>query len=164
MVNLYFTKDDERAIIPSKKSEDAGYDVYMLPEDNIVIIKPGETKVLNTGLKSAFSKDYVLLGRDRGSTGIRGMRFAAGVIDSGYRGVIGIPINNTSDKDIWLIPEKDIKTTYVPQNVTPYSQAKAIGQLLLVPVIDAEVKEITEEEYSKFVSERGTGKLGSSGK
>lgn len=163
MTKLYFLKDDERAIIPTKRKEDAGYDVYMLPTERPVIVSPGETLLLDTGLKSAFSSDYVLLGRERGSTGTKGMRFGAGVIDSGYRGRIMIPINNTSDKDIALTPDKD-SNTYFGEDTLVYPQSKAIGQLLLVPVIDAEVKEVSEEEYAKFTSERGDGMLGSSGK
>ena len=163
MTNLYFFKDDERAIIPTKKKEDAGYDVYMLPTDEPIIVKPGETVSLHTGLKSAFSSDYVLLGRERGSTGTRGLRFGAGVIDSGFRGEILIPINNTSDKDIVLMPEK-YSSDKSFEDASIYPQTKAIGQLLLVPVIDAEVKEVSAEEYEKFDSERGEGMFGSSGK
>lgn len=163
MTNLYFFKDDERAIIPTKKKEDAGYDVYMLPTDEPVIVKPGETVLLHTGLKSAFNSDYVLLGRERGSTGTRGLRFGAGVIDSGFRGEILIPINNTSDKDIVLIP-KEYSDNNSFEDALIYPQTKAIGQLLLVPVINAEVKEVSADEYAKFDSERGEGMLGSSGK
>lgn len=163
MTNLYFFKDDERAIIPTKRREDAGYDVYMLPTDEPVILKPGETVSLNTGLKSAFSSNYVLLGRERGSTGTKGLRFGAGVIDSGFRGEILIPINNTSDKDIVLMPKEYSGDNSFKDSLI-YPQTKAIGQLLLVPVIDAEVKEVSTEEYEKFDSERGEGMFGSSGK
>lgn len=163
MANLYFFKDDERAIIPTKRKEDAGYDVYMLPTDEPVIVKPGETVSLHTGLKTAFSSDYVLLGRERGSTGTKGLRFGAGVIDSGFRGEILIPINNTSDRDIVLMPEK-YSSDKSFEDTLIYPQTKAIGQLILVPVIDAEVKEVSAEEYEKFDSERGEGMFGSSGK
>lgn len=163
MTNLYFFKDDERAIIPTKRKEDAGYDVYMLPTDEPVIVKPGETVSLHTGLKTAFNSDYVLLGRERGSTGTKGLRFGAGVIDSGFRGEILIPINNTSDRDIVLMPEK-YSSDKSFEDALIYPQTKAIGQLLLVPVIDAEVKEVSAEEYEKFDSERGEGMVGSSGK
>lgn len=163
MTNLYFFKDDERAIIPTKRKEDAGYDVYMLPTDEPVIVKPGETVSLHTGLKTAFNSDYVLLGRERGSTRTKGLRFGAGVIDSGFRGEILIPINNTSGKDIVLMPEK-YSSDKSFEDALIYPQTKAIGQLLLVPVIDAEVKEVSAEEYEKFDSERGEGMFGSSGK
>lgn len=163
MTKLYFCKDDKRAIIPTKRKEDAGYDLYMLPTEEPLYIAPGETMLLDTGIKAAFSSDYVLLGRERGSTGTKGMRFGAGVIDSGYRGRIMIPINNTSNREIVLIPDgeyyilKDDEAIYYPQS-------KAIGQLLLVPVIHAEIGEVSKEEYEKFDSERGDGKLGSTNK
>lgn len=163
MTKLYFLKDDEKAIIPTKRKEDAGYDVYMLPTKNPVCIKPGETVLLDTGLKAAFDSDYVLLGRERGSTGTKGLRFGAGVIDSGFRGRMMIPINNTSDRNIVLMPDEGSNDDSY-ENSLIYPQTKAIGQFLLVPVIHAEVEEVSKEEYEKFTSERGEGMLGSSGK
>lgn len=160
MVKLYFYKENENAILPSKREEDAGFDVYMIPSNKDIIIEKGETLLLDTGLKSAFDKDYVLLGRERGSTGIKGMRFGAGVIDSGYRGNIMIPINNTSDKPICLT--HDNRTS--DGNMICYPQNKAIGQLLLVPVIHADIIELTKEQYDCLESERGQGAFGSSNK
>lgn len=160
MTKLYFYKENEKAILPSKREEDAGYDVYMIPSDKDIIIEKGQTLLLDTGLKSAFDKDYVLLGRERGSTGIKGMRFGAGVIDSGYRGNIMIPINNTSDKPICLT--HDNRTS--DDNMICYPQNKAIGQLLLVPVIHADVIELTKEQYDAIESQRGQGAFGSSNK
>lgn len=160
MAKLYFYKENEKAILPSKREEDAGYDVYMIPSDKDIIIEKGQTLLLDTGLKSAFDKDYVLLGRERGSTGIKGMRFGAGVIDSGYRGNIMIPINNTSDRPICLT--HDNRTSDV--NMICYPQNKAIGQLLLVPVIHADITELTKEQYDSLESKRGQGAFGSSNK
>lgn len=160
MTKLYFYKENEKAILPSKREEDAGYDVYMIPSDKDIIIEKGQTLLLDTGLKSAFDKDYVLLGRERGSTGIKGMRFGAGVIDSGYRGNIMIPINNTSDKPICLT--HDNRTS--DDSMICYPQNKAVGQLLLVPVIHADVTELTKEEYDNLASKRGQGAFGSSNK
>ena len=161
MTKLYFCKDDKNAIIPAKRKEDAGYDVYMLKTDEPIYIKPGETRLIDTGIKAAFSSDYVLLGRERGSTGTKGMRFGAGVIDSGYRGRIMIPINNTSDKTIALAPED---YSINDNNLIIYPQEKAIAQLLLIPVIHADVIEVNQGEYEEFTSERGTGMLGSTNK
>ena len=46
--------------------------------------------------------------------------------------------------------------------VYPYN--KAIAQALLIPVPVAEIEEIDYETLSQISSERGMGKLGSSGK
>ena len=165
---LYFYRSSEQAILPSKKDEDAGYDFYMLPQEEAVVIKRGETKLINTGIRAAFSNDYVLLGRERGSTGTKGLRFGAGVVDSGYRGDIYIPINNTSNADIALYPDHDydeeVAMKYFFAGTTLYPQSKAIGQFLLVPVPKVEVIEVSLDKYESFQSERGDGKLGSSGK
>ena len=164
MVKLYFYKDDENAIIPSKRMEDAGYDVYMLKPGHSVEIKPGETKMLDTGLKASFPINFVLLGRERGSTGTKGLRFGAGVIDSGYRGRIMIPINNTSNKPIVFLDDEDFEKEKDRKDIIPYSQSKAIGQLLLVPVVHAEIIEVNKKTYDTFTSERGEGMLGSTKK
>lgn len=159
---LYFFKADSRAIIPSKRDEDAGYDVYMLPTKEAVIIMPGETYLADTGLRSAFEKDYVLIGKERGSTGTKGLRFGAGVFDSGYRNNLLIPINNTNNVPIVLLPEGHKYTE--DDNSLIYHQEKAIGQLLLIPLAKAKLKEVDEETFNSFTSERGMGRLGSSNK
>lgn len=181
MDKLYFAKVRQNAIIPSKREEDAGYDVYACFDEDEIVISPGEIKFIPTGIATAFPSDYVLLARERGSTGSKGLAVRCGVIDSGYRDEIFIPINNTTDKII--IISKDIEKTkrkvirneiiilgneYSPslldRHYTFYPYSKAIAQLILVPVPKVEVKELSYEELSKIKSERGTGKLGSTNK
>ena len=178
-VPVYFARKAEDVILPSKKDENAGLDVYAYFEEDFMVLPPHQATMIPTGLYSCVSDDYVLLGRDRGSTGTKGLRFGAGVIDSGYRGEIFIPIINENDYPIIIAKSEEIfKTLILAQNVhqvslhdlqpiqTPkyYPYSKAIGQLLVVPVPKIEVKELTVEELQAIPSERGTGALGSSGK
>lgn len=162
MTKLCFFKDDERAIIPKKRKEGAGYEVYMLPTDERITINPGETRLLDTGLKANFSSNYVILVKETDESGLDGLRIGAGVIESGFKDRIMIPINNTSDKKIVLMPadkgkwfEDKMDKHYFSFDIGNkfiYTQDKAIGKLLLVPVMDAEVEEVSREEFERFNS------------
>lgn len=158
---LLFAKVRKDAIIPSKNYEDAGYDIYANFEEDFVRIKPNEIKMISTGIASSVLSKYVLLVRERGSTGTKGMSVRAGVIDSGYRGEIFIPINNTSDRTI-VISKLDFVSDVEDTIVHPYE--KAIAQLLLLPVPNVDVKEISYDDLKKIPSKRGQGALGNSGK
>lgn len=159
---LYFAKIRPYAIIPLKRLEDGGYDIYANFPEEYIEIQPNEVKLIPTGIATAFSPRYVMLARERGSTGSLGMSLKAGVIDSGYRGEIFIAINNTNRKTIIIDKKVDKVQEYTDCIYYPYN--KAIAQLILVenPVFD--VEEISYEELKNIKSERGLGKLGSSGK
>ena len=117
MERLLFAKVREGAKIPTKRDEDAGLDVYAYFEEDFMILPPHQATLIPTGLYSCVSDDYVLLGRDRGSTGTKGMRFASGVIDSSYRGEIFIPIVNETDREIVIAKSEEIfKTLILTQN------------------------------------------------
>lgn len=165
---IYFAKTKPDAIIPSKRKEDAGYDIYPCFEDNEIIIPIGGIKIIPTGIASAFSSDYVLIVKERGSTGSKCMSVRMGVIDSGYRNEILIGINNTGCNHI--IIAKDVEKTknkisdILKDNIIYYPYDKAIAQLLLLPIPKVKVEEIPYEDLLKIKSERGLGNFGSSGK
>lgn len=188
-----FAKVRPTAKIPSKNVEDGGYDVYADFEDDYIIIHPHQTKMIPTGIASAFSDDYVFVGRERGSTGSKGMAIRSSVIDSGYRGEWFVPITNTNnypiiickthhfddmpnvdlDKTLHAMLEldalkNDIDVNYVskiPTNkIIMYPYEKAICQVLLVPVPKVEVQELDLKSLQSIPSKRGMGALGSSGK
>ena len=97
---IKFAKVKENAIIPSKKLENAGYDVYGVFEgnnDENRIVKPHQTKLIPTGIACALPSKYYFQVEERGSTGSKGIKKSAGVVDSGYRGEIFIAITNSTD-------------------------------------------------------------------
>lgn len=159
---VYFAKVRPTAIIPSKEDENAGYDIYADFEENDLIIFPHEVKMIPTGIASCVSDDWALIAKERGSTGTKGMVIQAGVVDSGYRGEIFIVITNATDKAI--IISKSPETAEKHFDAVAYPKNKAIAQLILVPVPKATVKEIPYEELVNITSNRGTTKLGQSGK
>ena len=98
--DLYFAKVNPNAIIPTKEKEDAGYDIYACFDKDFFIIPPHSTQLVPTGIASAISDKYYLGVAERGSTGKIGMKYSAGVIDSGYRGEIFIGLSNINDVPI----------------------------------------------------------------
>ena len=158
---IYFSKVNAAAIIPSKRVEDGAFDVYACFEDDYLLLDPHETKLVPTGIASAFSADYVAILKERGSTGTKGIGQRCGVIDSGYRGEWFIPITNHNDRSLIIAKEKVAKH-FEQALVYPYE--KAIAQCLMVIVPKLEICEIPHEELLEFVSLRKAGMLGSSGK
>lgn len=98
--DLYFAKVNPNAIIPTKEKENAGYDIYACFDKDFLVIPPHSTKLVPTGIASAISDKYYLGVAERGSTGKIGMKYSAGVIDSGYRGEIFIGLSNINDVPI----------------------------------------------------------------
>lgn len=159
---ILFAKVRETATIPSKIQENAGYDIYANFEEDYVIINSGEVVAIPTGIASSVSDDWALIVKERGSTGSKAMAVRAGVVDSGYRGEIFVMLNNTSNHTV-VIAKKDVEVVGSEGTVV-YPYDKAIAQLLLVQVPKANVQEISFMELQAIPSNRGEGKIGSSGK
>lgn len=174
ITTVKFAKTKPNAIIPTKRLEDAGYDVYPCFDEDYIIIKPHTTVIIPTGIASACDTDYCFVLHERSSTGTKGMAQRCGIIDSGYRGEWGVPITNTNDVPIVICKKESITDfndfasillfSYGEANYILYPYEKAICQALVLPVPEVEIEECTYEELKAIPSERGTGRLGSSGK
>ncbi|MBU4480182.1 dUTP pyrophosphatase [Patescibacteria group bacterium] len=158
---------NSRAILPSKREEDAGFDLYTSAEEEFIILKPGDIQMMPTGIAIEIPQDWVFYIAERSSAGSKGIARRCGVIDSGYRGEIFIPINNTSSKTIILARNMEEKLDdFLNKNdlnkeqtiIYPLSKAIAQGILLYSPHV--EVEEVGELGDS----ERGRGALGSTRK
>lgn len=151
--------------IPTKRVEDAGYDIYASFEKELIIIDPFTTVLIPTNIASALPYNYYFQVEERGSTGSKGIKKSAGVIDSGYRNEIFIAITNCNDRDVVIAknPEEiKMKDNFKGCIIYPYS--KAIAQLVLHEVPQLESEEISYDELKAIPSERGMGALGSSNK
>lgn len=169
VVEVKFAKVHPNAIIPSKRDEDMGFDIYACFDDDYIVINPHETKLIPTGIASSCSPEYGFLLRERGSTGSKGIALRAGVIDSGYRNEWFIGLTNTTDKVMFISKLSEEETYHKAyDDVMPYSfvypYSKAIAQALVVPVPKVIVDEISYNELKGIESERGMGALGSSNK
>lgn len=168
---VYFSKVRDNAIIPSKISEDAGYDIYACVEPRVIshnevayeILCPkGKTTLVPTGIAMAMPKSYYFnCKHERGSTGALSMMVLSGVVDSGYRGEIFIGLH-PAEKDVLITNEVKEIEHHNDVILYPYSKAICQGTIDLVP--EVEIKEISYEELKKIESLRGTGSLGSSNK
>ena len=157
--DLVFAKVRPNAIIPTKDNENAGYDIYACFEEDYMVIPPHCTKLIPTGIASALTDKYYLNVAERGSTGSKGIKYSAGIIDSSYRGEIFIALSNVND-----IPVVISKENIIQDGTILYPYSKAIAQLIVHEVPKMNVKEISYEELVKIPSKRGVGALGSSGK
>lgn len=189
IVDIKFAKVHPNAIIPSKRDEDMGFDIYACFDEDYMVINPHETKLIPTGIASACSPEYGFLVFERGSTGSKGIARRCGVIDSGYRNEWFIGLTNTTNKTLYiskLSKEEIVDRIYNANDINKkwdgvfgglgsiknrleydtlvYPYSKAIAQALIVPVPKTEVEELTYDELKEIKSERGMGALGSSNK
>ena len=152
-------------VIPSKRKEDAGYDIYPYFKQDYIHIKPHESIMIPTGLKSVIPKGLYIQLKERGSTGSKGVAQRCGVIDSGYRGEWFIPITNTTNRDMFIAKDPDeIYKQFGEYNIVlPYN--KAICQAVVERTYNIAIKQISSVTFNKYCkTQRGSGKLGSSGK
>ncbi|EJS63439.1 dUTP diphosphatase [Bacillus cereus] len=149
------------------KSGDSGFDL-VAAED--VVIKPGETKVIPTGLAFEIPPGYEMQIRPRsGMSRKTKLRVALGTIDSGYRGEVGVIVDNVSMVEYASMPrfnagimagDNDFSITKpVKYEVIEISKGDRIAQAVIAPVETAHFEEVDELS----VSERGVGGFGSTG-
>lgn len=183
-VNIKFAKVRPDAIIPSKRAEDMGYDIYACFDEDYIVIEPHETKLIPTGIASACDIGYGFLLFERGSTGSKGIARRCGVIDSGYRNEWFVGLTNTNNIPLIIskldqvalekkmcehlgYPDDDLMWKIVSdevQNVIIYPYSKAIVQAIVTQVLETNEQELSYDDLKSIPSERGLGKLGSSNK
>lgn len=144
-MNIKVKKMNEKAKLPFRATEgSAGADLFACLDDNI-ILKPNERRIIPTGL--AIELNDINCGAfifPRSSVASKaGVSLAncVGVVDSDYRGEIGIPLINHSDKDFTV------------------HNGDRIAQLVVLPVIIPSFTEENELNETK----RGSGGFGSTG-
>lgn len=163
---IYFAGMNQSVIIPNKRVEDAGYDLYANFEEDCLAIEPHTVVLVPTGLVSAFSSKWAIILKERGSTGTKGIEQRCGVIDSGFRGEWKVPITNGNEKTLVIAKEhcvEQLKQTY-GDNIIIYPYEKAIAQAIVVEVPEMEIEKLDLDMILKIPSKRGTGMLGSSNK
>ena len=144
---------------------DAGLDIYAREE---ITINPGETKIINTGIKTAIPEGYAILIQPRSGQSVKTkLRIAntPGLIDSGYRDEIGVIIENIEPpfKDIDYEfddnGEIHIKSILHGEAYT-IAEGQRFAQMRLVQVPKAEFIQV--ESVGEIGEDRGGG-FGSTG-
>lgn len=167
-MEIKFFRKSQDVKLPTKRNTDAGLDIYAYFEEDFLVIQPHETKMISTGLSSIIDNNYFVKLAERGSTGSKGMALRCGVVDPSYRGEWFVGITNTNNLPIVICKEKAkdfFNETYSKyREYVFYPYEKAIAQAIVLPMCPVGITEINEEELNSDVTERGAGKLGSSGK
>ena len=144
-MELKIKKLSPNAILPTYGSAGAaGADLYALPDGDPIVIAPGQTAFIHTGLSMAIPEGYVGLNFARsGLAAKRGLAPAnkVGVIDSDYRGELMVALHNHGN---------------TPQTIEPGDR---VAQFVIVPVIMARFTEVDSLDET----ERGSGGFGSTG-
>lgn len=144
MVKIPIELCNKNAVLPTYAHEtDGAMDVYAVED---VELSPNKTSIIKTGLKVAIPEGYALLIQPRsGMSAKTGLRVAnsPGLIDSGYRGEIGVILHNTDSNCEYTL-----------------SKGTRIAQMRLVEVPKIEWEECTD--ISKIEGDRGGG-FGSTG-
>jgi dUTP pyrophosphatase len=106
-----------------------------------LLIEPGATVPVPTGIAMEFPSTHGALVEDRSGLAVKGITTLAGVIDPGYRGEIRVVVTNLS------------------ANPLEVAQGDRIAQLRIVRRIEAEFVEVAELGEAA----RGAGGFGSTG-
>jgi len=137
---IKFQKILEGAIIPHYAHQgDAGMDIFSAED---AVIKSGEIKSVKTRVKMELPEGFVALVWDKSGLALKnGIKTMAGVIDSGYRGEIGIVLANLSGRDYKI------------------EKGQKIAQMLVQKAERAEIEEVKNLNETP----RGAGGFGSTG-
>ncbi len=135
----------ETAIIPTRgSSSSAGYDLYACLESSVVI-HPGQTIKIPTGLAMELPEGYVgLIYARSGLATKKGLAPAnkVGVCDSDYRGEYIVPLHNHGEEAVEVSPNE------------------RIAQLIITPFVVADFMETD----SLSETQRDVGGFGSTGR
>ena len=145
MVKILVKKSNPAIELPSYKTNGASGMDLMAWVDNPIILKPGTSCLVPTGISVAFPQEYEVQVRPRSGLAAKNnisVLNTPGTIDSDYRGEIKIILFNHGNED-FIINNKD-----------------RIAQMVLTPIIKMQLEETNELPDTN----RGEGGFGSTGK
>jgi len=124
-IKIRVKKLHNHAVLPKYACEgDAAFDLSSCEEH---ILKPGDKKVVKTGISMAIPKGYAGFVWDRsGLAAKNSLHTLAGVIDSGYRGEITVVMINLGKEDFKV------------------ERGMRIAQMAIQPALAAEIHEVGE--------------------
>ena len=145
MVKILIKKINPKAEIPKYKTVgSSGMDLMALI-DKKIIIKPGESSLIPTGISLAIPEDTEIQIRPRSGLAAKSsisVLNTPGTVDSDYRGELKIILYNHGSRNFEV------------------NNSDRIAQMILMPVLKAELEEVNELPTTV----RGSGGFGSTGK
>ena len=125
--------------------DDAGYDIRCA--EHTVVIPARESRLIHTKLHVAIPKNFVGIVKPRSGLAVKsGIDVGAGVIDAGYRELVGVLLFNHSDRDF----------------VAEYGDR--IAQLVLLPIYHQALYKQVDSLEELESTDRAADGFGSSGK
>lgn len=158
--DLYIEKCREDAVIPTYANDgDAGMDLYACEE---VVIRPGESKLIPTGIKMAIPYGYEVQIRPRSGVSLKTLLRvpnSPGTIDCGYRDEVNVILYNASVREEGD-PENPftLKDKGNPQGTYIIHKGDRVAQMVFAqvsyvnPVIVSDVSSIGENRGGGFGS------------
>ena len=153
----------EGASMPTYAHEgDAGLDLCATED---VTLLPGEYMMIGSGVSVAIPEGFVGLVVPRSGLGCKGLvlKNTIGVIDSGYRGEIGLTLFNNNPMHRWSSFEDFLtareNSGYMPEGTIHVNKGDRVAQLIIVPVAQATLVQVDTLDET----ERGEGSFGSTG-
>jgi len=142
-MKIQIQREDKEVTLPNYAHPgDAGLDLYSAES---LVLKPGERKIVATGVRIALPVGYEAQVRPKsGLAAKHGISVVntPGTVDAGYRGLIGVILINHGTEDFAI--EKNMK----------------IAQMVINKVENAEIEEVDSLDETS----RGEGGFGSTGK
>ena len=145
MVKLLIKKLDKKVITPEYKTKGSSGMDLMANIKDAVFLKPGKSDIIPTGIAISIPVGYEIQIRPRSGLAAKKkitVLNAPGTIDADYRGEIKVILINLGNEEFKINPND------------------RIAQMVLCPVIKAELVEVDELQNTK----RGEGGFGSTGK
>jgi len=159
-IQLKVKKLHKDAVIPFKAHKsDAGFDLFSTEDINIV---PGETLIIKTGIAVQLPPNFEIQIRPRsGVTSKTKLRVQLGTVDEGYRGELGIIIDNISPFAV-----NDVGVNYIDGSPEKYDctiyqirKGDKLAQFVVNELPEVEI--VVEEDLND--GDRGENGFGSTG-
>lgn len=145
---MYFAKTRDVKTPTRGTEESAGLDFYIPFDQEKIVIDPGCSINIPSGIKMEIPRGYAGVFFNKSGVGVKGVFVGACVVDSDYRGEVHLNVHNVSS---------------VPQVFMP---GQKLVQMVILPVNMLEMREIPVVNFDESLgsTKRGSGGFGSTGK
>lgn len=167
-MNVNIKRLYDNAVIPQYAHDgDAGFDIVAIED---VIVEPGETALIKTGIAFELPEGYEMQIRPRSGITLKTkLRIQLGTIDSNYRGEVGVIVDNIAEDPCGNVMQylthvdgrdyRQGENGLYPNETYLIRKGDRIAQAVIAPVARAEFSLVE----SLGETERGEGGFGSSG-
>lgn len=126
----------------------AGYDFFLPNDADALVLEPGQSALVPTGIHVSFPKEYVFIGFNKSGIAAKfKLLIGSQVIDADYQGEMHINLHNVGTETRTFAPGAKL-TQFI---------------LLKVGLLPVEEEASTQELYGDEVTDRSTGGFGSTG-